>query len=59
MERITVAREKRVRVIDKLSPLADARLGKGDHGERGGLYLRVNGNGRSWAFRFKKDKPPR
>ncbi len=38
----------------KLNALSVTRLGAGNHGDGDGLYLRVAGNSRTWAFRFKR-----
>ena len=38
----------------KLNNLSIARLGSGNHADGGGLYLRVNGGSRTWAFRYQR-----
>jgi integrase len=43
------------RPIHKLSNTRIAKLKDGMHGDGGGLYLRIVGNGRSWIFRFARD----
>src|SRR5258708_22263247 len=40
------------RPIHKFSNTRIAKLKDGMHGDGGGLYLRIAGNGRSWIFRF-------
>src|SRR5258708_34754547 len=43
------------RPIHKLSNSQVSKLKDGMHGDGGGLYLRIAGNGRSWIFRYARD----
>jgi integrase len=41
-------------VAGKLTNLTIGRLGQGNHPDGGNLYLRVVGNSRTWAFRYRR-----